>query len=342
VTLGFRVVFEPKGAGISPYRLLGPKGSAVDSINEFLDDLALRRRSQASLRSYGFALLDALRWAFHSRKDLLHLREVDLHDYVRFQCERRPERATTINHRLAVLSAFSRYHHEKDLTYALPAGASLGVTGRRGRFGDRTRRSLRLKEEHRVIRPLLPRELRRFLESLRTWRDLALVHLLLFSGLRSKEVLGLTLEDIDLDSASVRVQGKGRKERVVPISPQSASLLSSYLELERPRSSSTALFLSLKGPQRAKPMTAAGLRSLFRHHRRRTGVTQANPHRFRHTFGTRAVKAGMSLAVLKTILGHAHIDTTLRYVAVSDPDVFGEFERVARALRGELDRGDAP
>jgi site-specific recombinase XerD len=336
------VVFEPRGAGLSPYRLQGPEGSAVDSINEFLDDLALRRRSQTSLRSYGFALLEALRWALHSRKDLLHLREVDLHDYVRFQRERRPERAATINHRLAVLSAFSRYHHEKDLSYVLPAGASLKPSGRRGRFGDRTRRSLRLKEEHRVIQPLLPRELLRFLESMRTWRDLGIVHLMLLSGLRSKEVLGLTLEDIDLDGASVRVLGKGSKERVVPLSSQSVSFISSYLELERPRSSSTALFLSLKGPQRARPMTSAGLRSLFRHHRRRTGVTQANPHRFRHTFGTGAVKAGMSLPVLKTILGHAHIDTTLRYVAVSDPDVFGEFERVARALRGELDRGDGP
>jgi integrase len=59
-------------------------------------------------------------------------------------------------------------------------------------------------------------------------------------------------------------------------------LLDHYLSLERPPHCGQALFVCLKGPARGNRMTSAGLRSLFRHHRQTTGVTQANPHRFRH------------------------------------------------------------
>ena len=61
-------------------------------------------------------------------------------------------------------------------------------------------------------------------------------------------------------------------------------------------------------------MTPAGLRSLFRHHRQTTGVTLANPHRFRHTFASDMVRAGISLPALMQLMGHAHIQTTLVYV----------------------------
>jgi integrase/recombinase XerD len=58
-------------------------------------------------------------------------------------------------------------------------------------------------------------------------------------------------------------------------------------------------------------MTAAGLRSLFRYHRRTTGIKLANPHRFRHTFASDMVRAGLSLPALMQLMGHADIETTL-------------------------------
>jgi integrase len=68
----------------------------------------------------------------------------------------------------------------------------------------------------------------------------------------------------------------------LPLAPEATELLDYYLRLERPQTSTDALFVSLKGPARGARMTPAGLRSLFRYHRRTTGVKKANPHRFRH------------------------------------------------------------
>jgi site-specific recombinase XerD len=167
-------------------------------------------------------------------------------------------------------------------------------------------------------------------ESFRTWRDLAIAALMLFSGLRSREVLTLELKDVDLLSEEVRVTGKGDRDRVLPLAPYVRWALRSYLERERPQSRSAALFLNLKGPGRGRQMTPVGLRELFRYHRRRSGVRAANPHRLRHTFATDMVREGMSLPVLKRLLGHSSIEMTLRYVNLSSEDVRAEFERAVR------------
>jgi integrase len=105
---------------------------------------------------------------------------------------------------------------------------------------------------------------------------------MLLQGLRSAEVLALNPEDVLRSEAQLRVRGKGNKLRFLPLAPETIQLLDHYLRLERPDPCSAALFVSLKGRSRGARMTAAGLRSLFRHHRHTTGVPLANPHRFRH------------------------------------------------------------
>jgi site-specific recombinase XerD len=78
----------------------------------------------------------------------------------------------------------------------------------------------------------------------------------------------------------------------------------------------------LKGRARGTALSAAGLRSLFRYHRRTSEVPQANPHRFRHTFGADMVRAGISLPALQQLMGHAQIRTTMRYVQLAPEDVW--------------------
>jgi integrase/recombinase XerD len=105
--------------------------------------------------------------------------------------------------------------------------------------------------------------------------------LMLLDGLRSGEALGLQLEDAQLAEHQIRVLGKGNKHRVLPVPAETMEVLQNYLRLERPLTNSPSLFVSLKGRQRGQPMTPAGLRSLFRHHRLCTQVLHANPHRLR-------------------------------------------------------------
>ena len=77
---------------------------------------------------------------------------------------------------------------------------------------------------------------------------------------------------------SLRVRGKGNKERLLPLPEEAITALQNYLRLERPATDTLQLFVCLKGESRGQAMTPAGLRSLFRHHRKSSAVPQANPH----------------------------------------------------------------
>jgi integrase len=182
------------------------------------------------------------------------------------------------------------------------------------------------------VTPLSIDEVSRFWNSFRTCRDLAIVGLMLLQGLRSCEVLALDQEDLILSEAQIRVRGKGNKVRFLPLAPEAVRLLEHYQRLERPPHCGAALFVSLKGPARGTRMTPAGLRSLFRHHRQTTGVAKANPHRFRHTFATDMIHAGLSLPALMQLMGHAQIETTMAYVSLSPQDVYRQYARAVAQL----------
>jgi integrase/recombinase XerD len=186
-------------------------------------------------------------------------------------------------------------------------------------------RGLRLRQERRVIVPFSSEEVAQFWESFRSYRDLALVGLMLLDGLRSCEVLALQLEDVQLADGQMLVHGKGNKKRVVPLSVDILEVIGHYLRLERPLTNASELFVSLKGRRRGQPMTAAGLRSLFRHHRVLSQVRHANPHRLRHTCGADMVRAGMSLPALQRLMGHSQIATTMLYVELSPQDIWREY-----------------
>jgi integrase/recombinase XerD len=141
---------------------------------------------------------------------------------------------------------------------------------------------LRVKEPKRIMVPLSVDEVARFWSTFRTSRDLAIVGLMLLQGLRSDEVVALNCEDVVLAESQIRVRGKGNKTRCLPLASDTVLLLDHYLRLERPQQCGPALFVSLKGSARGARMTAAGMRSLFRYHRRVTGIAPAHPHRFRH------------------------------------------------------------
>jgi site-specific recombinase XerD len=325
----FRLEYTPI-AGYCPYRLLDSKGREVSWACQFLDAQYLRGLSQSSLRTYGYDLLNLCRWLHLTQSSVSQLDQSRLLDYVRFQLNRQPKPAPqTVNHRLVALHCLYRFHYGSDIPdgrstirSAYRTRSPLGY-GRPGRAWG----GLRLKEPRRVVIPLSANDVSRFWSSFRTFRDLALVALMLFNGLRSREVLQIQLEDLLLTEDQLRVRGKGRRERIVPLANETIQTIQRYVSLERPDRNNPYLFVSLKGPRRGKPMTPAGLRSLFRHHRRGSEVPQANPHRFRHTFGSDMVRAGIALPALMRLMGHSDVHTTLRYVELSRHDVWCEYIR---------------
>ena len=136
----------------------------------------------------------------------------------------------------------------------------------------RPRSQLRVREPRRLPRGLDRAETAALLSSFRTDRDRAIAGLMLLSGLRSAEVLGLRRRRRGHRPRLGAVTGKGDKERRVPLDPDVAGLIQSYLLAERPETASQALFVVAKGPHRGQPLTAAGLRRVFRYHREVSGV----------------------------------------------------------------------
>ena len=316
-------------ASASPFRLLDEQGQEIAWANTFLDALRIRQLSPRSLRAYAYDLLHFARWLQDSPRPLSEITESTLLDYIRHQLDQEPKPAPqTVNHRLGVVHCIYRFHCGREI----PAGQShfQRTYTKRSPLGyGRPRRAvawgLRLRQPRRVIVPLSADEVAKFWRSFRTFRDLALVGLMLLDGLRSCEVLALQLEDLQLVEAQMRVLGKGNQKRVMPLPPEISEVLEKYLRLERPLTNSSSLFVSLKGRQRGRGMTPAGLRSLFRHHRVRSQVPHANAHRFRHTFGADMVRAGISVPALQHLMGHAQIHTTMLYVQLAPQDVWREY-----------------
>jgi len=326
------LIFDPSaGPGYSPYRVLDGQGHSIRPINDFLDAQALRNLSPRSLRTYAFDLLNFARWwVEENQPSWRRLAETRLSDYVRYQLAAQPARTpNTVNHRLTALRCLYRFHVSRDIP------GSLRGPYRRGkpfRWTRPSRTTLKLKAPRRVVVPLSPDEVLQFWQSFRSYRDVSLVALMLANGLRSRELLTLHCADVVPLQACIRVTGKGNRQRVLPLSHDCLLALNRYLDLERPRSETPYLFVSLKGARRGQPMTPAGLRSLFRHHRKQTGISRANPHRFRHTFGADMVRAGVALPALMHLMGHASIQTTLLYTELSCEDVWAQYRRAVQKL----------
>ncbi|MGD0369367.1 MAG: tyrosine-type recombinase/integrase [Acidobacteriaceae bacterium] len=311
-------------------------GGGVRWINHYLDREYVRRLADKSLYSYAHSLLHFVRWweSVHHTGDIAKadLTESTLLHYMRFQSSQQPAlSATTINDRVATVDRAIR-NEFPDAPCQVAQGFHQPFLHRRpmglGRPWFEISR-LRMREPKLNIVPLSVDEVARFWSSFRNARDLAIVGLMLMHGLRSAEVMALNRDDALLSEGQIRVRGKGTKLRLLPLAPETTQLIDHYLRLERPDPCSAALFVVLKGPARGARMTPAGFRSLVRHHRKTTGIQLANPHRFRHTFASDMVRAGMSLPALMQLMGHADIETTLRYVKVSPQDVYLQYARAA-------------
>ena len=334
----FRVIRENTASGAhSPiYVIEVGTGRGVGWINRYLDREYVRRLASKSLYSYAHSLLHFVRWweSVHHTGDIsaADLTPSTLLDYVRVQSSRQPApSASTINDRVGCADRAIR-NEFPDAPCQVAHGYQQVYLNRRPLGLGRPRfelSRLRVREPRLTIVPLSVDEVARFWSSFRNARDLAIVGLMLMHGLRSAEVMALNRDDVLLSEGQLRVRGKGNKLRYLPLAPETTQLLDHYLRLERPDPCSAALFVVLKGPARGQRVTPAGLRSLFRYHRRTTGVKIANPHRFRHTFASDMVRAGISLPALMQLMGHSNIQTTLHYVQVSAQDVYLQYARAA-------------
>ena len=342
------------------WKLTGPGVERFDLVNDYLAYLADRNYSARTVRAYAFDLLQFVRWL---EGEGLRLAEVTTEVMLGFLAACRaavlPGRPggnvysirggrnagyapATINRRLAAVSGLFAFWGLRDPSAPTPVphGRAAGRVASGQRTGllahvakPKPRSRLRLREPRRLPRGLDRSEAQALLASFRTWRDRAMAGLMLLSGLRSAEVLGLAVRDVDVGGRWVRVVGKGDRERRVPADPEVLGAIQAYLLAERPVTDSARLFVVAKGPTRGQPLTPAGLRAVFRYHRWRAGVPAGHPHALRHSFGTALAEAGVDLAVIQALMGHDHVDSAAAYIHLAPAHLRAEFDAAHARLR---------
>jgi integrase/recombinase XerC len=145
-------------------------------------------------------------------------------------------------------------------------------------------------------------------------RDRAILELLYSSGLRVSELVGLNSNQLDLDLGIVKVLGKGRKERIVPVGGKAAGVLKAYLEDQGGFKEEGPLFLNPAG----KRLTDRSVGRLVKRYSRHSGIFRnVSPHSLRHTFATHLLDAGADIREIQEMLGHSSLSTTQRYTHVS-------------------------
>jgi integrase/recombinase XerC len=172
-------------------------------------------------------------------------------------------------------------------------------------------------------------------------RDRAILELFYAAGLRIGELAGLRMTELDLAAGLVRVRGKGRKERIVPVGREACQALAAWLPertavLRAAGTDSAALFLGRRG-------TSLSVRSVHRivlRYLLQSGLgKKITPHGLRHSFATHLLSAGADLRAIQELLGHARLSTTQRYTHVGLDQVMAVYDTAHPRARADRSKG---
>jgi len=145
-------------------------------------------------------------------------------------------------------------------------------------------------------------------------RDRAILELLYSSGLRVSELVGLNMIHLDQDLGIVKVMGKGRKERIVPVGKKALEALKAYFKDRGDLEGEDPLFINYRGGR----LTSRSVGRLVKKYTKHSGVfRKISPHSLRHTFATHLLDAGADIREIQEMLGHASLSTTQRYTHIS-------------------------
>jgi integrase/recombinase XerC len=267
-----------------------------DHIDKFLKYLEIERDvSPHTLRAYRKDLSEFFRFANINPEDV-ELAEV--RGFVADQIKSGLNK-TTVSRRLASVRSFFKFLYREGYKKLNPAKL--------------------------VPNPKTPKLLPRFLSvddifslvekpegrGLLSARDRAILELLYSSGLRVSELSGLDVEDINTKEGLLKVKGKGKKERIVPVGSKALDAVKSYLVERIPvKKKDKAMFLNRSGSR----LTDRGVRRVVVKYARMIGISgRIGPHALRHSFASHLLQGGADLRVIQELLGHSSLSTTQKY-----------------------------
>jgi integrase/recombinase XerC len=267
----------------------------------YLDYLrVVKNASEHTLRNYGLDLE-----AFQAYSKNVSLQEVDkkmIRGYLA-HLNLRQAKKRTILRRLSSLRSFFKYLLKEGHLKADPMEEIQGP-----------------KLEKTIPTPLNYEQVQRLFEQPDThtylgFRDRCIMELFYSSGLRISELVGMNRSDFDPTNLTLRIKGKGKKERVIPITQNGAAWIKSYLNHpERKEVDTTAIFLNKWG----KRLSVRSIDRKFERYLLGSGLAaKVTPHTIRHTIATHWLEKGMDLKTIQTLLGHSSLATTTIYTQVS-------------------------
>jgi site-specific recombinase XerD len=263
--------------------------------------LTERRRSPLSVAAYERDLREFA--AFLDGMSLKSVAPTQIRQYIAHLFDARGYDSRTVCRKLSSIRALYRFLKitgvlENDPAFAIP-GPSVA---------KRKPAPLKVDEVMKLLRTSLAGRT----EAARL-RDAAIMELFYASGMRRAELAGVRLENVDLRERTIRVTGKGNKDRTVVINRAAAQAIEAYLRV-RPRSADPALFLGRGG----KGMTPKHVWRIFQTIYRISGVQKrATPHTLRHSFATHLVENGIDLETVRELLGHESLATTGIYLQLA-------------------------
>jgi integrase/recombinase XerC len=268
--------------------------------NIFLKALAGNNFSDQSIRAYSADIVQFVEFLQSNRVDWNNPQKITRIDIVEFMNRLAGLRrtGTTRARKLASIRHFLKFLKENDVIAGNPAET---VTRARKEEKDPT---VLFKNEYKAL----------LFEAQGNSRDYAILMTFLKSGIRESELADLGIEDVDFahDELIVR-EGKGKKERKIPLMPELKRALRRYVE-ERERQDNIidedTLFLARNGTS----LNPSSIRKLVKKYYTKAGVRKSGVHTLRHTFSAHNVNSGMPIADLQKVLGHKKKETTLKYI----------------------------
>jgi site-specific recombinase XerD len=262
--------------------------------------LTERKRSPLTVAAYE---RDLMEFAAFLRGPLLEVVPSQVRRYIAHMFDERKYDSRTVCRKLSSIRALYRFLKITGVRENDPAAAIPGPSVAKKRPAP-----LKVDEVMKLLRTSLAGRT----EAARL-RDAAIMELFYASGMRRAELAGVRLADVDLTERTIRVTGKGNKERLVVINRAAAAAIAAYLRV-RPPTADTALFLGRGG----KGLTPKHVWRIFRTIYRVSGIQKhASPHTLRHSFATHLVENGVDLETVRELLGHENLATTGIYLQLA-------------------------
>jgi site-specific recombinase XerD len=271
-------------------------------------------------------------------------------DIVFFEEQEAIRRESTINAVLSAVASFYQYHERVGTVPESSMYSLQNLPRRRYKHflhhitqrKPTLTRLVKLKEPKRSPETLAPDQVKQLVDACKRTRDKLLISLLYETGMRIGQALGLKHQDIQTWANAIRIvprEGNPNASRAKHIEPYTVhvstelmALYRDYLIDELDEINSDYVFVNLWSGQIGQPMQYSSIAALFRRLTKKTGI-QVHPHVLRHTHATELIRGGMDVAYVQKRLGHAQIQTTMRYTHLTDSDLKEAYREYAESRR---------